>query len=161
MNRVSNASAAARAALVAVAVVLLDQITKAIVRGDVAVGTGNRVTSFFAIVHVRNDGVAFSAFGGQPWVVVCLIVVALAALLWYFSRHADKPLVWLATGLLVGGALGNIVDRVAAGSVTDFLKISHWPAFNVADIAINVGVVVLVIALLREDRADGDPEPAR
>jgi len=155
-----NASAAARAAAVAVAVIVVDQITKAIVRHDVAIGQVNRVTGFFDVVHVRNDGVAFSAFGGKPWIVVGLIAVALIALLWYFSTHADKPLVWLATGLLVGGAVGNIVDRVAYGSVTDFLKPSHWPAFNVADIAINVGVVVLVIALLREDRADGTPDPA-
>jgi signal peptidase II len=155
-----TATAATRAALVAVAVVVLDQVTKAIVRDDVPVGQANRVTGFLDIVHVRNDGVAFSAFGGKPWIVVGLIAVALIALLWYFGTHADRPLVWLATGLLVGGALGNIIDRALDGSVTDFVKFSHWPAFNVADIAINVGVVVLVIALLKEDRSDGDRQPA-
>ena len=149
-------TAVARAGLVAVSVVVLDQVTKALARHDVAVGEHRRITGFFDIVHVRNDGVAFSAFGGRPWIVVGLITIALIALLYYFSTHAGRPLVWLATGLLVGGAVGNIIDRVQAGAVTDFLKISHWPAFNVADIAINAGVVVLVIALLREDRSDGD-----
>jgi signal peptidase II len=155
-----SASTAARAAAVAVAVIVLDQVTKAIVRADIPVGDSREVTSFLDLVHVRNDGVAFSAFGGKPWLVVTLIAIALVALLWYFRTHADKPLVWLATGLLFGGALGNIIDRVLDGSVTDFIKFSHWPAFNVADIAINVGVVVLVIALLREDRARGADKPA-
>jgi signal peptidase II len=151
--------AAGKAALVAVAVIAVDQITKIIARDGVPPGGADRVTGFLDIVHVRNDGVAFSAFGGSPWLVVALIAVALIGLSFYFAGHADKPLVWLATGLLFGGAVGNIFDRARDGAVTDFIKFSHWPAFNVADIAINVGVVVLVIALLREDRHDGDHEP--
>lgn len=143
----------ARAILVAIAVILVDQVTKALVRADIPLGSQREVTGFLDLVHVRNDGVAFSAFGGKPWIVVGLITVALVALLWYFRSHADRPLVWLATGLLFGGALGNIIDRVLDGAVTDFIKFSHWPAFNVADIAINIGVVVLIIALFLEDRA--------
>lgn len=148
-----GAGPTARAAFVAVAVIVLDQVTKALVRADIPVGQKDRVTGFLDLVHVRNDGVAFSAFGGKPIIVVGLIAVALVALLWYFSTHADRPLVWLATGLLVGGAIGNITDRVLDGAVTDFVKFSHWPAFNVADIAINAGVVVLIVALFKEDRA--------
>lgn len=149
-------AAAAKAGLVALAVLILDQVTKMIARDDVPLGSRREITGFLDIVHVRNDGVAFSAFGGQPWLVVGLITVALIALLYYFSTHADTPLVWLATGLLFGGAVGNILDRVRDGAVTDFIKFTSWPAFNVADIAINAGVVVLIIALLREDRSNGD-----
>jgi len=156
----SVARAATRAGLVALVVLLLDQATKYLVRDDVPLGTSNRVTGFLDIVYVRNDGVAFSAFGGKPWVVVLLISIALVALLYYFATHADRPLVWLATGLLFGGAVGNILDRIKDGAVTDFVKFSHWPAFNVADVAINLGVVVLIIALLREDRANGDRQSA-
>jgi signal peptidase II len=152
--------AAARAAIVAVTVIVVDQVTKALVRADIPVGSHREITSFLDLVDVRNDGVAFSAFGGSPGIVVGLIAIALVALLWYFGTHAGKPFVWLATGLLFGGALGNIIDRVLDGAVTDFIKFSHWPAFNVADIAINVGVVVLVIALLREDGSRGTGQPS-
>ena len=96
------------------------------------------------LVHVRNDGVAFGAFGGGGAVVVAVIGVALMALLAYFAPHLGRPLVWLPTGLLLGGALGNIIDRVRDGAVTDFIKLPHWPAFNVADMAITFGVVVLL-----------------
>lgn len=154
------ATASVRAGLVAMAVLVVDQVTKVIAREDVPLGGRNEVTSFLDVVYVRNDGVAFSAFGGKPWIVVGLISIALVALLYYFATHADKPLVWLATGLLFGGAVGNILDRVKDGAVTDFIKFSHWPAFNVADIAINAGVVVLIIALLREDRGNGDRQSA-
>ncbi len=154
----SRGAATGRAALVAVAVIVLDQASKAAVRSDIPVGDHRRVTGFLDFVHVRNDGVAFSAFGGQPWIVVGLIAIALIALLAYFSTHAQRPLVWLATGLLVGGAVGNIIDRARAGAVTDFVKFPHWPAFNVADVAINLGVAVLLIALLREDRTGADPK---
>lgn len=161
MSRPATTGAAVgRAALVAAAVIVADQATKALVRADVAVGDQRRVTGFLDLVHVRNDGVAFSAFGGHPWLVVGLIAIALVALLLYFWRHAGRPLVWLATGLLVGGALGNIIDRVRLGAVTDFVKFPHWPAFNVADIAINAGVVVLLIAVLREDRSGGAADGA-
>jgi signal peptidase II len=152
--------AAVRAGLVALVVLAIDQITKVLARDAVPLGGRDEVTSFLDIVHVRNDGVAFSAFGGKPWIVVLLISLALVALLYYFATHADQPLVWLATGLLFGGAVGNILDRVRDGAVTDFIKFSHWPAFNVADVAINLGVVVLIIALLREDRANGDRQSA-
>lgn len=156
----ARSSATNRALLVAVAVIVVDQITKALVRRDVPLGDRREVTGFLDVVHVRNDGVAFSAFGGRTWVVLVLIAIALIALLAYFLTHRDRPLVWLATGLLLGGALGNILDRARDGAVTDFVKFPHWPAFNVADIAINAGVVVLIVALLREDRADADHDPA-
>jgi signal peptidase II len=75
--------------------------------------------------------------------------VALLALVLYFARHTAKPLMWLPVGLLLGGALGNIIDRVREGAVVDFLKIPMWPAFNLADVAITVGVLSLIYVLER------------
>jgi len=79
-------------------------------------------------------------------VVVALAVVALVA---YFATHLDKPLVWLPTGMLLGGALGNIIDRVRDGAVTDFIKLPAWPAFNVADMSITFGVLTLLYVIER------------
>jgi signal peptidase II len=84
-----------------------------------------------------------------------VIAVALIALMVYFATHVERPLVWLPTGLLVGGAMGNIFDRLRDGAVTDFLKLPAWPAFNLADVAITVGVLTLVYTIERDDD-DGD-----
>ncbi len=143
-----------RAALVAAAVVGLDQAVKALVRGSVQVGERRDLLAFVDLVHVRNRGVAFSALEGRTTLVVLVIAVAMGALLWYFARHAARPLMWLPTGLLVGGAVGNLVDRVRLGAVTDFLKLPSWPAFNVADMAITVGVVGLLAVVELGDRAE-------
>jgi len=70
----------------------------------------------------------------------------------YFARHAQVPLIWLPTGMLLGGALGNIVDRIREGAVIDFLKLPYWPAFNVADASITIGVVVLLVVIERGER---------
>jgi signal peptidase II len=143
----------ARATLVAGATIAADQATKAIVRGSLSPGERRDVFGFVDIVYVRNDGVAFGALAGGGTAVGLIVAVALALLLVYFALHAGRPLVWLPTGLLLGGALGNVIDRVRLGAVTDFLKLPAWPAFNVADAAITVGVVLLVVVIERNERS--------
>lgn len=145
----------ARAALVLVVVVLVDQVTKALVRGGIAVGDQDSVLPAVTLVHVRNTGVAFGAFAGGGIVVVVLVAGALAALLAYFVTHLDRRGVWLPTGLLLGGSLGNIIDRARAGAVTDFIKLPAWPAFNVADMAITFGVLALLWVIEQGQAADG------
>jgi len=137
-----------RAGLLAGVVVAADQVTKRMVESDIELGHGRDGVAFLDLVHVRNNGVAFGLLsGGGTALVVALTLGALVAVLIWFAREPARPLAWVPTGLLVGGALGNLIDRVRQGSVTDFLKIPHWPAFNLADAAITVGVVTLVIAL--------------
>lgn len=136
-----------RAAAVAAVVLGLDQGTKALVRANVAVGSEDGVLPGIELVHVRNDGVAFGAFAGGGAVVAAVIGVALMALMAYFATHLGRPLVWLPTGMLLGGALGNIVDRLRLGAVTDFIKLPAWPAFNVADMSITLGVIVLLYVI--------------
>jgi signal peptidase II len=133
-----------RALAVTVVVVALDQATKAIVRSSVEIGDRDGVFPGVEIVHVRNEGVAFSRFSGGGTIVTVIVAAALVALLAYFVTHLNKPLVWLPTGMLLGGALGNIIDRVRDGAVTDFIKLPAWPAFNVADVSITFGVLVLL-----------------
>jgi signal peptidase II len=129
------------------AVLVLDQASKALVRHDVRVGEENAVFPAVQIVHVKNTGVAFGLGSGTGWLVVVLTLVALTALVVFFARSRSRPGLWLPTGLLLGGAVGNLLDRARIGSVTDFIKLPAWPAFNVADIAITVGVLALLYVL--------------
>ena len=136
-----------RAALVAVAVVTADQAVKALVRTTIE--RGEEIDLFLGIqlVNVRNRGIAFGLFSGGGVLLVLFALAALAALLVFFARHRDRPLVWLPTGLLIGGATGNLIDRAREGAVTDFIDLPAWPAFNVADMAITFGVLTLLYVL--------------
>jgi signal peptidase II len=138
-----------RTALVAVAVVAADQVSKAIVRSSIGPFDTIHVLPGLTLVRARNSGVAFSMFSGGGTVVVLVAVLALGALLAFFVTNIHRRLVWLPTGLLLGGAAGNLIDRLRHGGVTDFIHLPHWPAFNLADMAITVGVVVLVLVLER------------
>jgi signal peptidase II len=141
-----------RVALVAAGVVVLDQATKALVRATVDPGERVHVVPGVEIVHTRNSGVAFGALSGGGAVVTVVVAAALLALLGYFATHVQRPLFWLPTGMLVGGAIGNVLDRVRAGEVTDFVQIPlGFPAFNVADMSITFGVVVLLLVIERHD----------
>jgi signal peptidase II len=144
-----------RAAAVTAVVIALDQATKALVRSQVALGDRDGVLPGVEIVHVRNEGVAFNQLAGGGALVTVVVGVALLALLAYFATHLDKRLVWLPTGMLLGGALGNVIDRVREGAVTDFLKLPAWPAFNVADMSITFGVLVLLYVIERDGAARG------
>jgi signal peptidase II len=140
----------ARVAAVAAGIVAVDQLTKAIVRATLERGDSAAVLPGIDLVHTRNSGIAFGALSGGGAVVTVVIAVALVALLAYFATHIRRPLVWLPTGMLLGGALGNVIDRVRDGAVTDFIQIPlGFPAFNVADMSITFGVVVLFIVLER------------
>jgi signal peptidase II len=142
----------ARVAAVAAVVVVLDQVTKAILRASIPRGGREEVLPFLDLVHTRNSGVAFGALAGGGVIVTVVIAVALVALLAYFATHLQRPLAWLPTGMLLGGALGNVIDRIRDGAVTDFVKFTYWPAFNVADTAITLGVVMLLVVLERDGR---------
>ena len=144
MNR---GAATLRAAALAVGVLAADQATKAIVRGSIARGERVDVLPGIDLVNTRNTGVAFGFLNGGGTVVALLAAAALVALLAFFATHMERRLVWLPTGLLVGGAAGNLIDRAREGSVTDFVDLPLWPAFNLADTAITVGVLSLLYVI--------------
>ncbi|MBJ7329386.1 MAG: signal peptidase II [Solirubrobacteraceae bacterium] len=156
----SPAAAWTRAALTAVVVLIADQVAKQLVIHGVTAGSREQLLLFVDLVNVRNSGVAFGALEGGGILVGVVVTVALIALLVFFSRHATQPLAWLPVGLLLGGALGNALDRIRIGAVVDYIKVPNWPAFNVADIAITVGVVLLVVVIERGAREDAAPSPA-
>lgn len=149
-----GAQSFSRAGLVLAVVLAADQVAKRIVIATVERGDSNAVFPGIEIVRVSNKGVAFGALSGRP-IVMVIVAAALVGLLIWFVLHLRRPLVWLPTGLLLGGALGNIVDRLRDGAVTDFIKLPLWPAFNLADVAITVGVLALLIVLEQRDAPDG------
>ena len=129
------------------AVVVLDQLTKAWVRATVAPHEKINVFFLIDITRVKNTGVAFGALSGSGALVFVAVLIAMAGLLAYFATHIRQPGLWLPVGMVFGGALGNLADRVRIDGVTDFIDPVLWPAFNVADMAIVVGVLgVLYLA---------------
>src|SRR3954469_11638489 len=121
-------------------VVVLDQMTKAWVRASVA--PQEKINVFFGIdiTRVKNTGVAFGALSGSGTLVFVAVLIAMVGLLAYFAAHSTARGLWLPVGMVFGGALGNLADRVRIDGVTDFIDPVLWPAFNVADICIVIGV---------------------
>jgi signal peptidase II len=138
---------------VAVAALLADQLTKQIVMSQLALGDSVHVAGPLYIRHVKNPGIAFGLF--SSWASVVTIVTA-CAVLWmlvYFAKAgARHPVLPVALGLLIGGSAANLTDRLRLGHVTDFLDLRFWPAFNLADTFIVVGVAVLLVALVAAER---------
>jgi signal peptidase II len=147
---------ALRAAALAVAVVAADQITKSLVRHNVRIGSSDGIFPGVQLVHVHNRGVAFGLFVNGGVLLVIIGVAAVSALLIFFATHSRRPLVWLPTGLLLGGAAGNLIDRLDQGYVTDFIDLPLWPAFNLADMCITFGVLSLLYVLEGPPRHAGD-----
>ncbi|SBW12511.1 Lipoprotein signal peptidase [uncultured Alphaproteobacteria bacterium] len=143
-----------RGLVIAAAILVLDQITKAAILDLMQPPRVIEVLPVFNLVLAMNRGVSFSLFAGHadaPLLLSGLAAVLIAALLWWL-RTAEHPLTRTAIGLVVGGAVGNLIDRVRYGAVVDFLDAHwgdwHWPAFNVADSAITVGALLLMFDAL-------------
>jgi len=160
----------ARAGVVVGVVVALDQITKQFVVAHVERGDPFELAFGFEISNVRNSGIAFGLLSGSSDALVLVLTLgALSLLVGYFAAHARRPELWLPVGLVVGGALGNLADRVfrapgfLRGHVVDFVAVGWWPVFNVADICINIAAGVIILQALRGVRVDGGrhEEPAR
>jgi len=146
---------------IALAVILLDQLTKTLISRAFDLNDSRTLTSFFNLVRAHNTGAAFSflagADGWQRWFFIGLGAVAAVFIVWLLARHGGQRLFGWALALILGGALGNVIDRVLHGHVVDFLQF-HWgnayfPSFNVADSAITIGAVLLILdELLRVRR---------
>jgi signal peptidase II len=145
-----------RAAAVCAAVLVIDQVAKAVIEHNIVTGERVDVLGPLKLTLSHNEGVAFGLAGGSGAPLVVVTLIALGVVLYLFSRNPARPGMWIATGLLAGGAIGNLADRVRVGAVTDFIELPHWPPFNVADMSITAGVILLVLIYLRE--AEREPE---
>lgn len=144
--------------IVAAAVLVLDQLTKWFVRVNLDRGEVVEVLPFFRLVHVTNTGAAFGMLQGAGPLLVVASVAGLAAIVVYlFNPGFAHPVVRLGLALMLGGAVGNLIDRVTEGRVVDFLKVPNWPAFNVADSAISIGVVILLWSMLFQAPDEDEP----
>ena len=146
----------------AFAIVLIDQFTKVLIVGFYQLGDSTTVTSFFSLVRWHNTGAAFSFLAGsagwQRWFFTAIGVLAAALILWLLKSHSGQKLFSFALACILGGAIGNVIDRLLYGDVVDFLSFHwhnwHFPAFNVADSAITIGAACLILdELLRVRRA--------
>lgn len=143
----------------AAAIVGLDQLTKWIIRGWLERGEAYSLIWPLKIVHVTNSGAAFGMFqGAGPLLVITSVVGMVAILVYLFNPGFAHPLMRLGLAFMLGGAVGNLIDRVAEGRVVDFVKVPNFPAFNVADSAITIGVVLLLWALMFDTAPDPKPE---
>jgi signal peptidase II len=134
-----------RVVILAGVVIVVDQLTKSIVRHSIAPGESRAVIrGVLDISNTHNKGVAFGALAGGGAIVAALTGLALGALVVYFVLRVRTPHLWLPVGLLLGGALGNLADRARQGWVTDFIDPRLWPAFNIADACIVIGVLALL-----------------
>jgi signal peptidase II len=140
-------------AAVALAAVGADQLTKAIVSSQLELNESLHVVGPFSIRHIQNSGIAFGLFASATSFVILLTAAAVAWMLYFFARSGSRhPILPVALGLVIGGSVSNLIDRVRLGHVTDFLDFKYWPAFNLADSFIVVGVAILLLALANEHR---------
>ena len=149
-------------AAVALAGLGADQLTKAIVTTRLDLGDQVHVAGPFSIHHVTNSGIAFGLFASATPIVILLTALAVAWMLYFFARSGSRhPVLPVALGLVIGGSVSNLVDRVRLGHVTDFLDLKYWPAFNLADSFIVAGVAALLLALVAADRNAARPARVR
>lgn len=146
--------------LIAAAIIALDQFTKTLVLQHFELGDARPLAGFFSLVRVHNTGAAFSflagASGWQRWFFVALGMAATVFIVWLLRTQGQQRLFGWSLALILGGALGNVIDRLLHGYVVDFLDFHwagwHFPAFNVADVAISIGAALLILDELRRMR---------
>jgi signal peptidase II len=140
-------------------VLLLDQAAKAAIEAHLVVGEYVKVLGPLELTLSHNTGVAFGLAGGAGVKLVLVTALALGVIGYLFARNPLRPGMWVAVGLLAGGALGNLVDRLRHDAVTDFIAVGSWPPFNLADVSITLGVILLVFLYARN--AEGEERTKR
>ncbi|HVD86350.1 MAG TPA: signal peptidase II [Solirubrobacterales bacterium] len=140
-------------------VVIVDQAAKAAIESNLVPGEDVDVLGPLGLTLSHNRGVAFGLAGGAGVRLVLFTLVALGVIGFLFARNPTRPGMWVAVGLLSGGAIGNLADRIRADAVTDFVDLPPWPPFNLADVSITLGVLLLVFIYLREAEREKRQEP--
>ena len=150
----ATARAWALAGAVCALVLAADQAAKAAIEDHLVIGEYVGVVGPLELTLSHNRGVAFGLAGGAGLKLILFTVIALGVVGYLFAREPRRSGMWLAAGLVAGGALGNLVDRIRAGAVTDFIAVGSWPPFNLADVSITLGVLLLIVIYLRDEREE-------
>jgi signal peptidase II len=137
----------------------VDQAAKAAIEAHIVIGEYVEVAGPLELTLSHNRGVAFGLAGGAGVKLVLTTALALGVIGYLFARNPQRPGMWIAVGLLAGGALGNLADRIRADAVTDFVAIGSWPPFNLADVSITLGVLLIVFLYLRDAEREDAAEP--
>jgi signal peptidase II len=140
-------------------VFVADQAAKAAVEAHLVPGQYEEVLGPLELTLSHNRGVAFGLAGGAGVKLVLVTALALGVIGYLFSRNPLRPGMWVAVGLLAGGAIGNLADRIRADAVTDFVAVGSWPPFNLADVAITLGVLLLVYIYMRDAEGEEAAQP--
>jgi len=141
----------ALAAALCAAVLVFDQAIKAVIENELVPGEEVELLGPLGLTLAHNEGIAFGLAGGSSLPLIAFAVLALAFVGFLLARNPAVPRMWVAVGLVAGGALGNLADRLRAGEVTDYVELGSWPPFNLADVAITLGVALFALILLREE----------
>ena len=143
------------------AILAMDQLTKYLVRTNLLLGESWPDEGFLRLTHGTNSGSAFGLFSAQTPLLIVASLVAIGFLIYFYRTHAlPSPLLRFAIGMILGGAVGNLIDRLRAGSVVDFIDVGPWPIFNVADSSIVVGMAILFgVLVLSDQRASAEAGP--
>jgi signal peptidase II len=136
-----------------------DQAAKAAIEAHLVPGQYEEILGPLELTLSHNRGVAFGLAGGAGAKLVLVTALALGVIGFLFSRNPQRPGMWVAVGLLAGGAIGNLADRIRADAVTDFIAVGSWPAFNLADVSITFGVLLLVYFYLRDAEHEEPAQP--
>ena len=129
--------------LIALVILILDQISKYIVRHSMQLGSSIQIFPFFQFHHLYNTGAGFSILQGNNFLLIWLGIIVLGIILYFSGTYKKREVLWV--GIVLGGILGNLFDRIIFGGVTDFIAISIWPVFNIADSAISIGIIAYII----------------
>lgn len=140
-----------RAAIVGVFALALDQVTKTIARAQLNPSDPVELFAGISLRRINNEGIAFGLLDDLGSGLIILGALGFLVLLLYFLASGDRERLWLPVGLLAGGAIGNLLDRLFQGSVTDFIDFPRWPTFNIADVEITLGVVMMIVIFAREE----------
>jgi signal peptidase II len=155
----ASARAWALAGAVCGLVFATDQAAKAAIEAHLVSGQYEEVLGPLELTLSHNRGVAFGLAGGAGVKLVLVTALALGVIGFLFSRNPQRPGMWVAVGLLAGGAIGNLADRIRADAVTDFIAVGSWPPFNLADVSITLGVLLLVYLYMRDAEGEEAAQP--
>jgi len=137
---------------IVIIIVLIDQLSKYLVRGSLVETI--KFSTFFSLAFVKNTGAGFGILKGQQIMLATVSVLILAGIIYYLKEIFKEKKLSVLLGLIFAGGLGNLIDRLFLGYVTDFLSLSFWPAFNIADSAITLGAIGIIIYLIKEDKKE-------